>query len=334
MVRTLLLDDNPDDRALAARELRRAFPQAEVIEVLDQESFSQVLGMPGCDLAITDYQLRWSNGLQVLQRIKEQWPECPVIMFTGTGSQEIAVEAMKAGLDDYVLKSPRHFARLRSAAKLALDMARQRQNLKQVEARYGDLFDSVPIGLYEAAPDGQILDANPALVEMLEYPSPAALRRVNVAELYVDPSDFNSWKQALETSGLVQHHQARLRTFAGGVCWTENSARAVLDPRSQQLTYEGSLEDITARKNAEEERERLIEELQAALSALKALSGLLPICASCKKIRDQEGDWKQLEVYIQAHSDAQFTHSFCPECLRRLYPEVFSELLRPNVSSG
>ncbi len=71
----------------------------------------------------------------------------------------------------------------------------------------------------------------------------------------------------------------------------------------------------------EQERENLIAELEAALARIKVLSGLLPICASCKRIRDAQGHWQQLEVYIHDHSDAEFSHGICPDCAQRLYPE-------------
>ncbi len=83
--------------------------------------------------------------------------------------------------------------------------------------------------------------------------------------------------------------------------------------------------DISQQKQAEAEREKLIEELQSALDQVKKLSGFLPICASCKKIRDDKGYWNQIEKYIQTHSEAIFSHSICPECTRRLYPEIFKD---------
>jgi hypothetical protein len=76
-------------------------------------------------------------------------------------------------------------------------------------------------------------------------------------------------------------------------------------------------------KRAEEERERLIRELQDALENIKTLRGLLPICSSCKKIRDDHGYWNQLETYIGAHSGAEFTHGLCPECAQKLYPDYY-----------
>jgi len=79
--------------------------------------------------------------------------------------------------------------------------------------------------------------------------------------------------------------------------------------------------DISAQKKAENGREKLINDLQKALSTIKTLRGFLPICASCKKIRDDKGYWNQVEQYICDHSDAEFTHSICPECMEKLYPE-------------
>ena len=76
-------------------------------------------------------------------------------------------------------------------------------------------------------------------------------------------------------------------------------------------------------KNALDERDRFIHKLQEALNKVKTLSGLLPICSSCKKIRDDRGYWKQIEDYIREHSPANFSHSICPECAKRLYPEFY-----------
>lgn len=83
--------------------------------------------------------------------------------------------------------------------------------------------------------------------------------------------------------------------------------------------------DITERKKIEKEKEKLIEDLQQAISRVKLLSGLLPICASCKKIRDDKGYWNQIESYIRDHSEAEFSHGICPECAKKLYPELFDK---------
>ncbi|HET6452575.1 MAG TPA: PAS domain S-box protein, partial [Spirochaetia bacterium] len=85
------------------------------------------------------------------------------------------------------------------------------------------------------------------------------------------------------------------------------------------------LHDVTVRRQAETEREHLIGELQAALADIKTLRGLLPICMSCRKIRDDSGYWQNLEQYVEEHTEVQFSHGLCEDCLRRLYPEFATE---------
>ena len=82
------------------------------------------------------------------------------------------------------------------------------------------------------------------------------------------------------------------------------------------------IRDITEQKATEAEREGLIQELKEALGRVKSLSGLLPMCASCRKIRDQKGSWHDLETYIRSHTEADFSHGICPDCRRKLYPET------------
>jgi len=79
-------------------------------------------------------------------------------------------------------------------------------------------------------------------------------------------------------------------------------------------------------KRLYEEKEKLILDLQEALAKVKQLSGLLPICASCKKIRDDKGYWNQIETYISEHSEALFSHAICPECGKKLYPEYYDKV--------
>ena len=99
------------------------------------------------------------------------------------------------------------------------------------------------------------------------------------------------------------------------------SSSLLYDARGQAVGVMGISRDITERKRAEEAREKLIAELQEALAQIKTLSGLLPICASCKKVRDDTGYWNQIESYIRDRSDAEFSHGICPECAKNLYPE-------------
>ncbi len=110
------------------------------------------------------------------------------------------------------------------------------------------------------------------------------------------------------------------------------SARYLIFDASPVFGHDGvllaaieTLQDITGLKKVEEERERLNIKLQDALDRIKTLSGLIPICAGCKKIRDDKGYWNQLEEYLEEHSDASFSHGLCPECYKHYFPDTPEE---------
>ncbi|MFJ1466859.1 sensor histidine kinase [Massilia orientalis] len=167
-LRFLLLDDNPDDRLLARRELERHFPGCRSTEVGDRAGFEQVAaaGFP-FDLVITDYQMRWTTGLDVLKLIKAHVPQLSVIMFTATGTQEIAVEAMKHGLDDYVIKSPRHYARLPVAVRTCLDRTEIRSRAIRSETRLASLLENIQVGVFRMSLEGEMEEGNRAFWSML-----------------------------------------------------------------------------------------------------------------------------------------------------------------------
>ncbi len=108
----------------------------------------------------------------------------------------------------------------------------------------------------------------------------------------------------------------------------------IADKNGKPFKLNGITLDITERKRAEEERERLIKELQDAISQVKTLSGMLPICSSCKKIRDDKGYWTQIESYISTHSEAEFSHSVCPDCVKKLYPEFCDKIIDNKEQEG
>ena len=116
---------------------------------------------------------------------------------------------------------------------------------------------------------------------------------------------------------------------AGALDYVVKSAEAfAMMPR----TVERALREwklLTERREAVAAQKRLIAQLEEALSKVKTLSGLLPICSACKKIRDDQGYWSQVEGYIQEHTDARFTHSYCPECARKFLSKV--ERSDPNT---
>jgi PAS domain S-box-containing protein len=135
-LRVLLVDDDPETLPLLQRILSREFPQAEIRHVTTEDEFQQTLERGEFDIVITDYLLRWGNGFRVAKRVKERCPDCPVLMLTASGDEEIAVASLKAGVDDYIVKSPRHIIRLPLAVRIALKNARQRKSTRQLERMF------------------------------------------------------------------------------------------------------------------------------------------------------------------------------------------------------
>jgi PAS domain S-box-containing protein len=269
-IRIVLIDDNPDDRLLALRQLQREFSNLNVEEIIDAEGLNQALDAGNFDLTITDYQLGWSNGITVLRAFKERYPDRPVVMFTNSGTEEIAVEAMKAGLDDYIIKSPKQYIRLARAVRSVLERVWQRQALEEAETRYRQLFEEVPVGLYRTTPSGEILAANPAAAQMLGYPDRQSLLSVKLADLYVDASHRVAWQEGIQQQGVLRNFEVQLRRGDGTIIWVLSSARAIRDSKEQLLYYEGAIEDITERKRIESERAQLLVREQEARTQAEA----------------------------------------------------------------
>jgi PAS domain S-box-containing protein len=126
----------------------------------------------------------------------------------------------------------------------------------------------------------------------------------------------------------------RVRRKDGSWMWIHDRGLALKDPEGRVIRMSGSETDITERKAMEEEREKLITDLKAAMARIKTLSGLLPICMHCKKIRDDKGYWNQLEIFIRDHSEAEFSHGICPDCLKQFYPDVYDRFVKQNKKDG
>jgi len=168
VLRVLVLDDNPHDRELTLRELRKEFPDVEAGEPLDDAEFRDALVNATFDIVVTDFNLKWSNGVDIVRAVKEARPHCPVIMFTATGTQEVAVEAMKAGLDDYVIKSPKHYVRLAVAVRSCLDRAEIRLRALRSETRLYTLLERLNVGVLRMTEGGDVVDVNRACKALLE----------------------------------------------------------------------------------------------------------------------------------------------------------------------
>lgn len=168
--------------------------------------------------------------------------------------------------------------------------------------------------------NGNILAWNHGAQSMYGWSEEEALR-MNVQQLVPDQMRHEALKVIgqLCAGEAVTSFETQRVTKDGRVLDVWLTLTALRTPTDDIYAVASTERDISERKKAEAEKERYLQE---ALAKLKILSGLLPICASCKKIRDDQGYWSQIESYIHHHSEAEFSHSICPECAKRLYPDI------------
>ena len=113
----------------------------------------------------------------------------------------------------------------------------------------------------------------------------------------------------------------RIRRPDGGTRWIQSRGKVVgRDATGRPVHVSGAITDVTARKLIEQERERVLLEMQGTMDQVKALAGFVPICSGCKKIRDDQGAWEQVEAFVSRHLDVRFSHGICPTCEKRLFP--------------
>jgi len=253
MLRILVVDESARDRELIRVSLRSSLGDVEILEIVDAAEAEKTVAAGRFDVVLADHRPSWIDAFHLRERVRQQYPYVPVILCTGTGSEELAVAAMKAGFDDYVLKHPHHFPRLPSAIRAALEEATHRRIAHESETRYRTLFEGVPVGLYRATLSGQVLDANPALLRLLGFPSRESLMAVNLREVYVDPKARRGFLERLEREGEVHDLEMSWKRYGGQIITVRKSARPVRDPSGRLLHYEASVEDITERRRAREE---------------------------------------------------------------------------------
>jgi PAS domain S-box-containing protein len=190
------------------------------------------------------------------------------------------------------------------------------------------LIDNIPDAIYVKNTDCQKTIANMADVQNAGFQSEEDVLGKTDFDLF--PKELAEGfvaddRTVMQTGQSVNNREEYVMNAQGEKRWLDTSKVPLRDEKGQTIGLVGIGRDITERKKAETERERLITELQDALADVKLLSGLVPICANCKKIRDDQGYWTQIESYIQDRSDAKFSHSICPDCAQKLYPEYMAK---------
>jgi PAS domain S-box-containing protein len=160
---------------------------------------------------------------------------------------------MKAGLDDYVVKSREHPGRLRGSVRSALERAQLRRAQKTSELRYRGVFDNVPIGLFVVSPDGTIIDANEALLNILGFDREGPLPVQNVRDFQINTDDAARWFAKLMRDGIIRDIEVELVRPDGRTVWLETSARVERDEKNSVLFYQGVVEDTTGHRQLQEQ---------------------------------------------------------------------------------
>lgn len=194
------------------------------------------------------------------------------------------------------------------------------------------ILQLLPVGVWILNREGSIIHGNPAG------------QQIWAGARYIAKEQFGEYKgwwagtgkliaaeewaasRAITKGEVSLKEEIDIECFDGSRKTILNSAMPIKDADGAIIGAIIVNEDITELKKAHEEQKKLNDELAEALNKVKLLSGLLPICANCKKIRDDSGYWNQIEKYISEHSEAAFTHSICPECYEKLYSKELEEI--------
>ncbi|MBO8131615.1 MAG: response regulator [Candidatus Marinimicrobia bacterium] len=243
-IKILLIDDNPDDRIIARKYIIQELREIEITDVRNREEYKKAIKNFDYNVVITDYKLNWGDGLEVLKEIKRINPDIPVIMFTSTGTEEIAVSAIKEGLDDYIVKSSKHFKRLAPSIINVLKSSEERKRARELESLYQELFEFVPVGLFKISLDGEFIDVNPEFVRILGYKDKNELISKKIKDFHLDINDWLDWKSEVEKKSTLAGVQVKLLKKVGKEITVLLNARLIESQRGE-LYIDGSIQDIT-----------------------------------------------------------------------------------------
>lgn len=190
------------------------------------------------------------------------------------------------------------------------------------EEKFRDLYENAPGAYFSVGTDSIIRSCNRRAEELIGYTKEEMIGR-SMFELYADTPEGKAKAEKVFKKFMAGEAandvELKIKRSDNTDVWVSLSENTIVDKDGKIVESRSMIVDITDRKRVEEERVRLIGEMKEIISEVKKLSGLLPICSNCKKIRDDEGDWKQIEQYISEHFKIQFTHGICPDCVNKYY---------------
>jgi two-component system, cell cycle sensor histidine kinase and response regulator CckA len=318
LLHILMVEDSENDAALLLNQLREAGYETMSERVQTAEELTAALSRHTWDIILSDYVMPQFSGPDALKLVRAKNPDVPVIVISGIYGEEAAVEMMKAGANDYLVKS--NLSRLAPAVQRELDAALTRKARAQAEAHakyLAAIVESSDDAIYGMKLDGTVVSWNRAAERVYGFRSGEIIGR-NVSILYPDErlDELIDTMERIKRSDHVGRSETSRLRKGGRLVPVSVTISPMKNTEGKISGASVIARDITSRKREEQERINLIQELTDALKRAKTLAGLLPICASCKRIRDDSGYWQQVEAYIAEHTDAVFTHGICPECFK------------------
>ncbi|MEO7298543.1 MAG: PAS domain S-box protein [Verrucomicrobiota bacterium] len=320
-LRVLIVEDREEDAILLLRELKQSYaPEFE--RVASAGELQRALGKRW-DVIISDYSMPGFNGIEALQIVLGANLDIPFIIVSGAIGEEIAVNAMTNGASDYLMKG--NLARLVPAVERELREAESRRERRRGEAdlyHLAAIVESSADAIVGMDLDGTIRSWNLGAEKIYGYAAAEAIGRPTaMIAPPVSSGEISHILERIRKGERVDRYETIRVRKDGTPIDVSLTISPIKNSLGETIGVSAIERDITARKKTEAERNRLIEELKQALTKVNDLSGLLPICASCKKIRDDQGDWQQVETFIKARSCADFSHGMCPDCMSQWYPE-------------
>jgi PAS domain-containing protein len=204
-----------------------------------------------------------------------------------------------------------------------IELEMQNEELQQARAKIevllAEYYEFAPTGYFNLAADGTILAVNLTGARLLGIERARLLnRRFGLLVSEADRPDFNAF--LAKTIAGMDRQVCEVALLKAETAPLFVHVEAVVSESRRECRV--AMMDVTDRRQIEADRNQLIRELQQALASVKSLSGLLPICAHCKRIRDDQGYWEEVEAYVSSHTQATFTHGICPECSRKIFSEL------------
>lgn len=255
-VRVLLVEDQDED-ALMIQALLENLPETQAVmdRVSTAEAGLSALLERRHDVCLLDYVLGEQTGIDVLSRVRARAIRTPVIVLTGKGSRGVDLEAMHAGAVDYLEKRSLEPEGLERALRYAIERHRAHEELRRSEERHRGMFDHLPLGLFRVSLQGEYLEANPALIRLLDQPDRTTLRDQMARHFYVAEGDHPRLLHELQEKGEVSGFESQVVSARGRPLRLRVSARMHGHPGGAPEYVEGTVEDLTGAPSMQEMEE-------------------------------------------------------------------------------